>query len=67
MGVFFALFFLLVKEICMLFTHISISTQTHRHTQIHMHTQRAVVWKRVWRERGDFTVRDPLEFSIYQN
>lgn len=32
MGVFFPLFFLLVKEICMLFTHISISTQTRTHT-----------------------------------
>lgn len=48
MGVFFALFFLLVKKICMLFTHISISIQTHTHTQIHMPTQRAEEESGVW-------------------
>lgn len=46
-GRIFCSVFLLVKKICMLFTHISISIQTHTHTQIHMPTQRAVMWKRV--------------------
>lgn len=66
MGVFFPLFFLLVKEICMLFTHISISTQTRTHTytaQIHMPTQRAVVCKRVRGGWGILQWKTPWNFQ----
>lgn len=66
MGVFFPLFFLLVKEICMLFTHISISTQTHTHTHTtdtHAHAAGSGVEESARGEEGILQWKTPWNFQ----